>query len=210
MTRIAIADDHTLVRRGLTELLDETADVEVVLEVASGDELVRGVRDLEVDVVVTDMNMPGPSGLDLVKTLRSEHPGLGILVLSAHPEDQYAVRVVRAGASGYLTKESAEADLVDAVRRVASGRRYLTQALAESLLDSLDTDPDAAPHAALSDREFQTMRMLASGLTVGKIAEELSLSVKTISTYRARLLDKMEMSSNAEITRYALENGLVD
>ncbi|MGB3543412.1 response regulator [Rubrivirga sp.] len=210
MTRIAIADDHTLVRRGLTELLNETDGLEVVLEVASGDELIRAVRDTAADVIVTDMNMPGPNGLDLVKTLRSEHPGLGILVLSAHPEDQYAVRIVRAGASGYLTKESAEDELVDAVRRVASGRRYLTQTLAESLLDSLDTDPDAAPHAALSDREFQVMRMLASGVAVGGIAEELSLSVKTISTYRARLLEKMGMGSNAEVTRYALENDLVD
>ena len=210
MTRIAIADDHALVRRGLTELLNETDGLRVEVEVASGDDLVRAVRDTPVDVVVTDMNMPGPNGLDLVKTLRAEHPGLGILVLSAHPEDQYAVRVVRAGASGYLTKESAEQELVDAVRRVAAGRRYLSQALAESLLDALDTDPDADPHAALSDREFQVMRMLASGLTVGGIAEDLSLSVKTVSTYRARLLEKMGMSSNAEVTRYALENGLVD
>ena len=210
MTRIAIADDHTMVRRGLADLLNDTVDVEVVLEAESGDELVRGVRETPVDVILTDMSMPGTNGLDLIKTLRAEHPGIGILVLSAHPEDQYAVRVVRAGASGYLTKGSAEDELVEAVRRVASGRRYLTQALAESLLDALDTDPDADPHAALSDREFQVMRMLASGLTVGGIGEELSLSVKTISTYRARLLEKMGMSSNAEITRYALENGLVD
>ena len=210
MTRIAIADDHVLVRRGLAELLREMDDFDVVGEAASGDDLLRLLRDERVDVVVMDMNMPGPSGLDLVKSIRAEFPRLPLLVLSAHPEDQYAVRVVRAGAMGYLTKESAEADLVDAVRRVASGKRYLTQALAASLLDALDTDPDEDPHAALSDREYQVLRLIASGMTVGGIAEHLSLSVKTVSTYRSRLLQKMGMSNNAEITRYALENGLVE
>ena len=133
-----------------------------------------------------------------------------MLVLSAHPEDQYAVRVVRAGAAGYLTKDSAEADLVAAVRRVAGGQRYLTPVLAEALLDALDTDPDAAPHAALSDREYQVLRLIASGKPVGAVAEQLSLSVKTVSTYRTRLLKKMGMANNAELTRYALEQGLVD
>ncbi len=210
MTRIAIADDHVLVRRGLAELLREMDDFRVVGEASSGDELLRLVRDERVDVVVMDMSMPGPSGLDLVKSIKAEFPRLPILVLSAHPEDQYAVRVVRAGAMGYLTKESAEADLVEAVRRVASGKRYLTQNLAASLLDALDADPDEDPHAALSDREYQVLRLIASGMTVGGIAEHLSLSVKTVSTYRSRLLQKMGMSNNSEITRYALENGLVD
>ena len=210
MTRIAIADDHVLVRRGLAELLREMDDFRVVGEASSGDELLRLLREDRVDVIVMDMNMPGPSGLDLVKSIRAEFPRLPILVLSAHPEDQYAVRVVRAGAMGYLTKESAEADLVVAVRRVASGKRYLTQALAASLLDALDTNPDEDPHAALSDREYQVLRLIASGMTVGGIAEHLSLSVKTVSTYRSRLLQKMGMSNNSEITRYALENGLVE
>ena len=210
MTRIAIADDHVLVRRGLAELLREMDDFRVVGEASSGDELLRLLREDRVDVIVMDMNMPGPSGLDLVKSIRAEFPKLPILVLSAHPEDQYAVRVVRAGAMGYLTKESAEADLVVAVRRVASGKRYLTQALAASLLDALDTNPDEDPHAALSDREYQVLRLIASGMTVGGIAEHLSLSVKTVSTYRSRLLQKMGMSNNSEITRYALENGLVE
>lgn len=208
MTRVVFADDHALVRRGLAELLADTSDLVVVGEAASGDELLALVRDARVDVIVMDMNMPGPSGLDLVKSIRAEYPKLPILVLSAHPEDQYAVRVVRAGARGYLTKESAEADLVEAIRRVAAGKRFLTRALAEALLDALDTDPDSAPHAALSDREFQVLRLLASGLTVGGIAERLSLSVKTVSTYRTRLLQKMGMSNNAELTRYAIENGL--
>lgn len=210
MTRIVIADDHVLVRRGLAELLREMDEFRVVGEAASGDDLLRLVRGGPIDVVVMDMNMPGPSGLDLVKLLKAEFPQLPVLVLSAHPEDQYAVRVVRAGAMGYLTKESAEADLVEAVRRVAAGKRYLTQALAASLLDALDADPDGDPHAALSDREYQVLRLIASGMTVGGIAERLSLSVKTISTYRSRLLQKMGMANNAEITRYALENGLVE
>lgn len=210
MTHIVIADDHALVRRGFSELLGEMSDMRVVGEAASGDDLLRIVRDERVDVVVMDMGMPGPSGLDLVKSLKAEFPKLPILVLSVHPEDQYAVRVVRAGAMGYLTKESAEADLVEAIRRVAAGKRYLTQTLAAALLDALDVDPDQDPHAALSDREFQVLRLIASGMTVGGIAEHLSLSVKTISTYRTRLLQKMGMSNNAEITRYALENGLVD
>ena len=210
MTRVAIADDHVLVRRGLAELLREMDDLEVVAEADSGDALLRAVRDTPVDVVVMDMSMPGPTGLDLVKSLQAEFPKLPLLVLSAHPEDQYAVRVVRAGALGYLTKESAEADLVDAVRRVAAGKRFLTRTLAEALLDALGTDPDEAPHAALSDREYQVLRLLASGKTVGGIADDLSLSVKTVSTYRARLLQKMGMSNNAELTRYALENKLVE
>ena len=210
MTRIVIADDHVLVRRGLAELLREMDDFRVVGEASSGDELLRMLREERVDVCVMDMNMPGPSGLDLVKSIKAELPQLPILVLSAHPEDQYAVRVVRAGAMGYLTKESAEADLVEAVRRVSGGKRYLTQNLAASLLDALDVDPDQDPHVALSDREYQVLRLIASGMTVGNIAEHLSLSVKTVSTYRSRLLQKMGMSNNAEITRYALENGLVE
>lgn len=210
MTRIAIADDHVLVRRGLSELLRELEDFDVVGEADSGDSLLRLLRDTKVDVVVMDMIMPGPSGLDLVKSISAEFKMLPILVLSAHPEDQYAVRVVRAGARGYLTKESAEAELVIAIRRVTSGKRYLSQALAESLLGALDIDPDADPHSTLSDREYQVLRLLASGQTVGGIAEHLSLSVKTVSTYRSRLLQKMGMSNNAELTRYALENSLVE
>ena len=210
MTRIVIADDHALVRRGLAGLLREMNDFQVVGEAESGDDLLRTLRDTAVDVAIVDMSMPGPSGLDLVKSLVAEFPKLPVLVLSVHPEDQYAVRVVRAGARGYLTKESAEAELVEAVRRVTTGGRYLSQALAESLLNALDTDPDAALHTALSDREYQVLRLLASGMTVGDIGEHLSLSVKTVSTYRSRLLQKMGMSNNSELTRYALENGIVD
>lgn len=210
MIRVTIADDHAVVRRGLAEILRETADIEVLAEASDGDELLAALRTREPDVAVLDLRMPGPSGLDLVKHLRAEFPGLRILVLSAHPEDQYAVRVVRAGAAGYLTKETAESELVRAVRRVAGGKKYLTPGMAEALLDQLDADPDEAPHAQLSDREFQVMRLIASGLPVSAVAEKLSLSVKTVSTYRTRLLQKMGMANNAEITRYALEHGLVD
>ena len=210
MIRVTIADDHAVVRRGLAEILRQSGDVDVIAEASDGDALLASLRQRAPDVVVMDLRMPGPSGLDLVKHLRSEFEGLHLLVLSAHPEDQYAVRVVRAGAAGYLTKESAETELVQAVRRVAGGKKYLTPGMAEALLEQLDSDPDEAPHAQLSDREFQVMRLIASGLPVSKVADELSLSVKTISTYRTRLLQKMGMENNAEITRYALENGLVD
>ena len=210
MIRVAIADDHALVRRGLVDLLRATPDLEVTGEAGSGGETLALLREQRVDVLVLDLNMPAPSGLDLIKSARAEHEGLPILVLSAHPEDQYAVRVVRAGAAGYLTKDAAEAELVAAVRRVAGGQRYLTPVLAEALLDALDTDPDAAPHAGLSDREYQVLRLIASGKPVSAVAEHLSLSVKTVSTYRTRLLKKMGMANNAELTRYALEQGLVD
>ncbi|HLT47272.1 MAG TPA: response regulator transcription factor [Rubricoccaceae bacterium] len=207
--RVVVADDHAVVRRGLAEILRETVDLEVAGEAGSGDALLRLLRQTEADVVVLDLSMPGLSGLDLVKGLRAEFPALPLLVLSMHPEDQYAVRVVRAGAAGYLTKEAAERDLVQAVRRVASGGRYLTAGMAEALLTHLDADPETAPHEALSDREYQVLRLLASGKPVGAISEELALSVKTVSTYRARLLRKMGMKNNAELTRYALEHGLV-
>ncbi len=208
MTRVVIADDHTIVRRGLAEVISDAVDLAVVGEAASGDALLGLLRGGTPDVIVLDLSMPGPSGLDLVKQLRAEYPSLPILVLSMHPEDQYAVRVLKAGAAGYLTKEAAERDLVQAIRRVAGGGRYLTPVLAESLLDHFNTDPDASPHASLSDREFQVLCLLASGKPVSSIGEQLSLSVKTVSTYRARLLDKMGMKNNAELTRYAIENDL--
>jgi DNA-binding NarL/FixJ family response regulator len=207
--RVVVADDHAVVRRGLAEVLSETADLAVAGDVASGEELLRLLRLAPADVVVLDLSMPGLSGLDLVKALRAEFPALPLLVLSMHPEDQYAVRVLRAGAAGYLTKEAAERELVQAVRRVAAGGRYLTPAMAEALLTHLDADPAADPHAALSDREYQVLRLLASGKPVSAIGEELALSVKTVSTYRARLLKKMGMKNNAELTRYAVEHGLV-
>jgi two-component system, NarL family, invasion response regulator UvrY len=161
------------------------------------------------DVVVLDLSMPGLSGLDLIKHLRSAFPALPLLVLSMHPEEQYAVRVLRAGAAGYLSKDSAEKEVVRAIRHVAGGGRFVTGAAAEALLAHLDRDPDLPPHHALSDREFEVLRLLASGKPVSAIGDELALSVKTVSTYRARLLQKMGMKNNAELTRYAIEEGLV-
>lgn len=210
MIHVLIADDHAIVRRGLVEIIDEALDLTVSGQAADGGTLIDLVRENPCDVVVLDLNMPGLSGLDLIKQLKSEHPKLPILVLSAHPEDQYAVRVLRAGASGYLTKESALSDLVKAIRRVADGGRYVTPSLAETLLTHLDTEPGQVLHESLSDREYQVLCRIASGKQVSEIADELTLSVKTISTYRSRMLQKMGMKSNAELTRYAIKNGLVD
>lgn len=209
MTKVLIADDHAVVRKGFAQIISETMDLEVTAEAESGDEVLDLVRDSELDVVVLDLNMPGKSGFETLKQLQAQHPDLPILVLSVHGEDQYAVRVLRAGASGYLPKESAPDDLVEAVRRVAEGRKYMSPAVAESLLDRMDADTEGPLHESLSDREFQVMRLLASGKRVSDIADMLSLSVKTISTYRSRVLDKMDMDSNADLTRYAIEHELI-
>jgi len=209
MARILIADDHAVVRKGLVQIISETLDLKVTAEASSGLEVLDRVREQPFDVVVLDLNMPDQSGLDTLKQLKAEHPDLPVLVLSMYGEEQYAVRVLRAGASGYLTKESAPDQLVHAVRKVAAGRKYVSAAVADRLLDLLDTDADQPLHSSLSDREFQVMRLLAGGKTVTEIAETLSLSVKTVSTYRARVLEKMNMKSNAELARYALENELI-
>ena len=207
--RVLIADDHAVVRRGLAEIVNEALDLKVTGQAAAGEELVGLLRGGQGDLVVMDLKMPGLDGLDLVKQLRHEFPAMPILVMSMHPEDQFAVRVLRAGATGYLTKNSAPPDLVRAVRKVAEGRRYVSPQMAETLLDAMDSDPEEAPHEALSDREYQVLRLLASGKLINEISEELALSPKTVSTYRLRLLQKMNMKSNAEITRYALENDLI-
>ena len=209
MIRVLVADDHAVVRKGLSQIIEETADMVVSVEAADGLEALARVREHPVDVVVLDINMPGQDGLDTLKQLKVERPDLPVLVLSMHSEDQYAVRVLRAGASGYLNKESAPEELVTALRRVSSGGRYVSPEVGESLLTLLDVDADMPLHSSLSDREFQVLRMLSSGRTVGEIADQLALSVKTISTYRARLLDKMHMRNNAELTRYAIEHDLV-
>ena len=209
MIEILIADDHAVVRKGLVQIVSETLDIKVAAEASDGEETLDLVRERDLDVVVLDLNMPGPTGLDVLKQLNVECPDLPVLILSVHPEDQYALRVLRAGAAGYLTKDSAPDKLVEAIRKVAGGGKYLSPAVAEQLLFQIDSDADQPLHASLSDREFQVMRLLAQGMSVTEIAEKLSLGVKTISTYRARLLDKMQMNSNAELARYALENDLI-
>jgi DNA-binding NarL/FixJ family response regulator len=209
MIRILIADDHTIVRKGLKQIIAETTDMAVTDEACDGQEVLNKVRNDSFDMVLLDISMPGRTGLDILRELKTENPKLPVLVLSMYPEEQYAVRVLKAGASGYLTKESAPDELIAAIRKVSMGKRYVTPSLAEKLALNLQVDSDKPLHETLSDREYQVMCMIASGKTVGEIADKLSLSAKTISTYRARILEKMKMKNNAEITHYAIQNRLV-
>ncbi|MDP8247339.1 MAG: response regulator transcription factor [Candidatus Tritonobacter lacicola] len=209
MIKILIADDHIIVRRGLKQIVAEFSDMVVTDEASNFQEVLDKVDKKDFDVVVLDITLPGRSGMDVLKQIKSQDPKLPVLVLSMHPEEQYAVRALRAGASGYLTKESAPDELIAAIRKVATGGKYISPSLAEKLAFELDTGTAKSPHEALSDREYQVLCMIASGKTVKEIAEELILSVKTISTYKARILEKMRMKSNAELTHYAIKNRLV-
>jgi len=210
MIRILIADDHAIVREGLKQIVAETSDMVVADEASSGHEVLNKVRDNEYDVVVLDISMPGGDGLNILKQIKREIPKLFVLVLSMHPEEQYAVRVLKAGAAGYLTKESAPDELITAIRRVSTGRKYVSSSLAEKLALDLVSEKEKPLYETLSDREYQVMCMIASGKKVKEIAEELCLSVKTISTYRSRVLYKMRMKNNAELTHYAIKQGLVE
>ncbi len=209
MISVLIADDHTVVRQGLKQILSNDAQLRVVGEAATGDEVLSLVKSLRVDVLVLDISMPGKNGLDVLKELKRTHPSLPVLVLSMHPEDQFAIRILRAGAAGYVTKESAPDELIGALRKVCSGGKYVSPQLAEKLAIFIGQEQSGPLHEQLSDREYQVLRMLALGKTVSEIADELLLSVKTISTYRTRVLEKMKMTTNAELTRYALHNQLV-
>jgi two-component system invasion response regulator UvrY len=209
MIKTIIADDHTIVREGLKQILNETNDVSVSGEAKNGGELLEELRRQKFDVVVLDISMPGINGLDALKQIKIINPDLPVLVLSMHPEEQYAIRVLKAGAAGYLTKESASEELLNAIRKIASGRKYVSPSLAEKLAVELDVDRERPLHETLSDREYQVLCMIASGKTVKEVAGELSLSVKTVSTYRSRILDKMHMANNAQLTYYAIENDLV-
>jgi DNA-binding NarL/FixJ family response regulator len=211
MIRCLIADDHAIVRRGLRHLLKEQTDFAEPGEAGNAREVVERVRNESWDMVILDITMPGGSGLDVLREIKQLRPELPVLILSAHPEDQFAVRMLQAGASGYLNKESATEELIVAVRRVLQGRRYVSANLAEQLAAALDRGaPGRPPHEALSHREFQVLRLIGSGKTVSAIASDLNLSVKTVSTYRTRILEKMNMKTNAELTVYAVRNGLVD
>ena len=210
MTRIVVADDHTIVREGLKQILAAAGDFDIVGEARDGHEALKAVRELEFDVLVLDMSMPGKSGIELIKQVRAEKPKLRILVLSMHEEHQYAVRAIRAGAAGYLTKEGASAQLVSAIRKVAGGGAYISAAVAEQLALGAMPDAKGPPHSALSDREFQIFRMIAEGRSVSDIAERLNLSVKTVSTHKANLLQKMNMTTTGELIRYAIANKLVE
>ena len=209
MIKILVADDHPIVRAGLKQILMDTDDMTVSGEAASGHEVMERVLAEDYDVILLDISMPGRGGIDVLKELRNVKPELGVLVLSTHPEEQYGVRVLKAGASGYLTKESASESLLEAVRKVARGEKYITPTLAEKLVVAVAKGKDGPPHERLSDREFQVLCMIASGKTVKDISGELSLSVKTVSTFRSRILEKMNLSNNAEMTHYALSNGLL-
>ena len=209
MINVLIADDHPVVLEGLKQIVADTPDIVINGEATNGKEVLDQVRTGQWDVVVLDISMPGAHGLDLLKQLKAQHPKLRVLILSMHPEDDYAVRLLRAGASGYLNKRSVSDQLVEAIRKVAQGGKYVSPTLAEKLVLDLDVDYDDLPHKKLSDREFQVFCLIASGMTVTETAEELSLSVKTVSTYRSRILEKMNMNRNADLTRYAIQHELV-
>jgi DNA-binding NarL/FixJ family response regulator len=207
--KILVADDHAIVREGLKQILVETSDIVVAGEASDGNQALNQVRKGDYDLVLLDIAMPGMSGLEVLKQLKSERPDLPVLMLSMYPEEQYAVRTLKAGASGYLTKESAPDELIAAIRKVCMGGKYVTSSLAENLAFYLEMDSDRPAHELLSDREYQVMLMIGSGKRVKEIADELSLSVKTISTNRSRALRKMGMKTNAELTYYAIKHGLV-
>ena len=209
MIKVMVADDHPVVREGLKQILSQAQDIKVTAEAEDGHEILDKVRNQEFDVIVLDITMPGLMGLDVLKQLKSEKPEIPVLILSMHPEEQYAIRVLRAGASGYLTKASAPDKLTGAIRKLYRGGKYVSSSLAERLADELGGDLTKLPHQTLSDREYQVMCLLASGKTVTQVADQLALSVKTVSTYRTRILEKMKMQSNAELTHYAIENKLV-
>ena len=210
MIKILIADDHAIVREGLKQILSESPDLVVVAEASSGQEVLEKISKNDLDLVVLDIAMPGRGGLDILKEIKTQKPRLPVLMLSMYPEEQYAIRVLKSGASGYLTKESAPSELVMAIRQISQGKKYISPSLAEKLAIDLEVSPDKLPHEILSDREYQVMCMIASGKTLKEIADGLSLSIKTISTYRSRILEKMNMKTNAELTHYAIKNNLVD
>jgi DNA-binding NarL/FixJ family response regulator len=210
MIRVLIADDHAVVREGLKQIISEAPELTVAGEAADGAEALDKSRSLDYDVLVLDISMPGLTGLDIVKEVRAARPELPVLILSMHPEEQFAVRLLKAGAAGYLSKESAPDELVNAIRKVVNGGKYVSPELAEKLAFDLEAGSSKLPHETLSDREFQVLRMLAGGKTVKEIAEQLSLSVKTVSTYRTRLLGKMNLKTNAELIHYAIRHHLVD
>jgi DNA-binding NarL/FixJ family response regulator len=206
-----VVDDHAIVRRGIVDIVAEHPDVSVVAEAGDYGQLRTALRQQgEVDLVVMDVSLPGKNGIDILKVLREEFPRLKVLIVSMYPEDQYAVRAFRAGAAGYLNKASAPEKLVEAISQVIAGRKYVTPEIAQALIENLNAPQEGAAHDKLSDREFQTLRLIASGKRLSDIAEELALSPKTVSVYRARILEKMGMNNNAELTHYAIKHGLVE
>jgi len=207
--RILIADDHSIVRKGLKQILVEEFPFAIIEETGDAEGLVKKALSQDWDIVITDLSMPGRSGLDAINQIKQQHPKLPILILSMYPEEQYAMRVLKSGASGYLSKDMAQEELVNAVKKVLSGKKYITPTLVEKLALQLGQENSGAPHEQLSDREFDVLKLLAAGKSVSEIATLMSLGSTTISTYRARIMDKMSLKSNADLTRYALENKLI-
>jgi two-component system, NarL family, invasion response regulator UvrY len=209
--KVLIADDHAIIRHGLKQILSDTDDMTVVGEADGGVKALQMMRGTTYDVVLMDISMPDRNGIDTLKLVKKEFPRVPVLILSMHPEEQYAVRALRAGAAGYLSKQGAPEQLVTAIRQVSNGKKYVSPAVAEELANAIGEDEDdRPPHEKLSDREYQTLCLISSGKTLTQIAEKLNLSVKTVSVYRARLLEKMKLHNNAELTHYGLKHGLVE
>ena len=207
--KVIIVDDHAILRVGINQIILATDDIEVIAEAQNGTEAIKLARELNADVMLLDISLPDRSGMDVLKYVKGENSHIAVLMLSTYMEDQYAVRALKSGAAGYLCKQSASTDLLNAIRTVAKGKKFITPEVAEILADQVGMEKPQSPHETLSDREFQTMVMISSGLSVGEIADQLSLSVKTVSMYRTRLLDKMHLRHNAELTHYAIKNNLV-
>jgi DNA-binding NarL/FixJ family response regulator len=210
-TRAIVVDDHAIVRRGIVQILSEHPDVKVVAEAGDYSELRTALRlHADADLLVMDIGLPGKNGIEILKSLSEEMPRLRVLIVSMYPEDQYAVRAFRAGAAGYLNKACAPEKLIEAVNQVIAGHKYVTPEIAQALIENLHAPQESAPHKRLSDREFQTLKLIASGKRLSDIAAALALSPKTVSVYRARILEKMSLTNNAELTHYAIKNGLVE
>jgi two-component system, NarL family, invasion response regulator UvrY len=209
MIKILIADDHSVVREGVKHILSDMPEA-VISEASNGQEVLEAIRKKDFDLILLDIAMPGKDGLDVLKDIRIEKPQTKVLILSMFPEEQYALRALKSGASGYLTKESIPEELIKAIRKVLRGGKYISSDFSDKLLTSLDSDAEKPVHETLSNREYQVMRMIASGKTISDIADELFLSVKTVSTYRSRILEKMNLKNNAEIMHYAVKNGIIE
>jgi two-component system invasion response regulator UvrY len=210
MIRLAIVDDHPIVRSGLVKILKEEEDMDVVVEANGHVQFYESLKDNQLDVAILDISMPGKNGLEIAKEIKQEYPALKILILSMHPEDRFSVRAFKAGASGYVTKESAAQELVNAIRKIHDGGKYITTSLAEKLVNSFNQDHEKPAHERLSDREFQILCMISSGKKIREIAEELFLSPATVATYRARIFEKMQLKSNVELTNYVLRHNLIE
>lgn len=210
MIKIIIADDHPMLRSGMIQNINKEVDMKVVLEAESGEELLSKLDNQEFDVIILDIGLPGRSGLEILKDIRKLYPKVPVLMYSGYQEDRYGLRAIQAGANGYISKEDTKSNLIDAIRKIKTGKKYITPELAEILANEVDKDIDKLPHERLSDREFEIMRHIALGKSVSQIADLLSISVNTVNTYRARILQKMGMNSNTQIALYALENNILD